>query len=74
MVKIKILGYPAEAAGFKEKELRIYQKVKIRDLVKFHKKVSEERIIVLVNHNPATLDTEVSDDDFILILPVVGGG
>lgn len=74
MVKIKLLGYPADAAGFKEKEIKIEGKVKIRDLIKFEKKVSEDRIIILVNHNPADLDTEVSDKDYVLVLPVVGGG
>lgn len=74
MAKIKLLGYPAVVAGFKEKEIKIEGKARIREVVIFKKQINEDRIIVLVNHKPATLDTEITDKDNILIMPVIGGG
>ncbi|MFX0097114.1 MAG: MoaD/ThiS family protein [Candidatus Hodarchaeota archaeon] len=72
MVKIKLLGYVASLAKFKKKEIRINKRVKVKDLLGV--KISEDRVIVLVNGISSSLETDVDDGDEIVILPIIGGG
>lgn len=72
MVKIKLLGYVAGLAGFKKKEIQINKKVKVKDLLGV--KMSEEKIIVLVNGISGSLETDLSNSDEVVVLPIVGGG
>ncbi|MFX1362848.1 MAG: MoaD/ThiS family protein [Promethearchaeota archaeon] len=37
-------------------------------------KISEDRVVVLVNGISASLETDVDDGDEIVILPIIGGG
>lgn len=72
MVKIKLLGYVAGLAGFKKKEIQINKRVKVKDLLGV--KMSEEKIIVLVNGISGSLETDLSNSDEVVVLPIVGGG
>ncbi|MFX0068931.1 MAG: MoaD/ThiS family protein [Promethearchaeota archaeon] len=72
MVKIKLLGYVASLAKFKKKEIQINKRVKVKDLLGV--KISEDRVVVLVNGISASLETDVDDGDEIVILPIIGGG
>ncbi len=75
VVKIRLLGWIADKEGYREKEIFLDgKKVKIRELVPSVEIEPPDRIVVLVNHKGATLDTEVGDDDYVAVLPVVGGG
>ena len=76
MVKIKLIGWVADLAKFKEREVKIDLPVKVKNLLNIKEidKIDEERVIVLVNGKPATLETEVKDDDQIVVMPVIGGG
>ncbi len=75
MVRIRLLGWIADKEGYREKEISLDgRKAKIRELVPSVEIELPERIVVLVNHKGATLDTEVSDDDYVAVMPVVGGG
>jgi len=70
---IKLLGAIADFAGFKEKKIKIEKPTKLREIV-YIDKIPQERIIILVNHEPATFDTVITDKDYVVIMPVVGGG
>ena len=72
MVKIKLLGYVASLAKFKKKEIQINKKVKVKDLLDV--KISEDRVVVLVNGISASLEADVDNSDEIVILPIIGGG
>jgi len=76
VVKIKLIGWIADLAKFKEKEVKIETLTKVKDLLNIEKidKIDEERIIVLINGKPATLETEIKDSDQIVVMPVIGGG
>ena len=75
MVKIRLLGWIADREGYREKEISLGgKKAKIRELVPSVEIEPPDRIVVLVNHKGASLDTEVSDDDYVAVMPVVGGG
>jgi len=73
MVKIRALGYIAEVLGSRELALNIDKKVKVRELIKLPKDI-ELRVIILINGEPATLDSEVHNKDQILIMPMISGG
>lgn len=73
MVKIKALGHIAEIMGSRELTIIVNNKTKIRNLIKLPSEI-ESRVIILVNGKPATLDTEVKDEDQITIMPMISGG
>ncbi|MFX1486919.1 MAG: MoaD/ThiS family protein, partial [Promethearchaeota archaeon] len=72
MVKIRLLGYVASLAKFKKKEIQISKKTKVKDLLGV--RISEDKVIVLINGLSASLGTEVSNTDEIVVLPIIGGG
>lgn len=73
MVKVKVLSYLAEIAGFEEREFHVDEPVKLISLIPSLEKL-RDRVIVLVNGKPAGLDVEVSGEDEVTISPVFGGG
>jgi sulfur carrier protein ThiS len=73
MVKIRLISYLSNIAGYKEKMIKLDEPTKIRELISFPT-LPEDRIIILVNERGAKLDTIVRDSDEIKVLPVVGGG
>ena len=62
--------------GFKEKEVVIDKPRPLREIIDVDKLsvLEPERIIVLVNHQYANFDTVVKNEDYVAILPVIGGG
>lgn len=76
MAKIKLIGWVADLAKFKEKEMKISSPIKVKDLlnIRIIDEIDEERIIVLINGKPATLETKVKNSDQIVVMPVIGGG
>ena len=76
MVRIKALGVMRDLLGFKEKEVTIDEPCSIREIIDVEKLnvIEPERIIVLVNHQYANFDTIVRNEDYIAIMPVIGGG
>ncbi len=72
MVKLKLVGYLKTIAGFTTKEYNFTGSKKIRELISFPN--FEDRLVILVNEKGANLNTKVSGDDIIKILPVIGGG
>jgi len=76
VAKIKLIGWVADLAKFKEKEVKISSPIKVKDLLNIRKidEIDEERIIVLINGKPATLETRVKNSDQIVVMPVIGGG
>ncbi|MCD6457500.1 MAG: MoaD/ThiS family protein [Thermoproteales archaeon] len=73
MVRIKYIGYLADLVGKRKKEIQVKSPVKIKNILKL-KNVDMEELVVLVNGRAGNLDTIVSGDDEISILPVISGG
>ena len=73
MVKIKYIGYLAELAGKREEEIKLDKPTKIRELIDLQR-VKLEELIILVNGLPGSLDSVVSGEDEISVLPVISGG
>ncbi|OYT30034.1 MAG: molybdopterin synthase sulfur carrier subunit [Thermofilum sp. ex4484_82] len=73
MVRIKYIGYLADLVGKRKEEIQVKLPVKIKNILKL-KNVDMEELVVLVNGRAGNLDTIVSGDDEISILPVISGG
>jgi len=73
MVRIKYIGYLADLVGKRNEEIQVKSPVKIKNILKL-KNVDMEELVVLVNGRAGNLDTIVSGDDEISILPVISGG
>ena len=76
MVRIKTLGVIRDLLGFKEKEIIINKPCPLREIINVEKLsvIEPERIIVLVNHQYANFDTIVKNEDYVAVMPVIGGG
>ncbi|MCD6484952.1 MAG: MoaD/ThiS family protein [Candidatus Odinarchaeota archaeon] len=76
MVRIKALGVMRDLLGFKEKEIIIDKPRPLREIIDVEKlsALEPERIIILVNHQYANFDTAIKNEDYVAILPVIGGG
>ena len=42
--------------------------------LKLPENISKERLIILVNQLPTSIDTTIKDGDDIVVMPVMGGG
>jgi sulfur carrier protein ThiS len=75
MVNFRLIGPFVKIAGFKEKEIIIVSPQPLKTfefITKFEHLY--DRMIILVNGESATIETVVSNDDSVKILPVIGGG
>lgn len=74
MVRLKLLGYIAELAGFRERNIELYGQVMLRQVLKLPKELDFGRIIILVNGMPAPLNLMIKNEDEIVVMPMLGGG
>ncbi|MHA2029654.1 MAG: hypothetical protein ACXAC2_13210 [Candidatus Kariarchaeaceae archaeon] len=73
MVKIKLISSLKRIAGFELKEFNISKPTPIKELVNFE--LPDERIVVIINDRQGgTMDSLVSNDDYVLLSPLFGGG
>ncbi|MFW6111583.1 MAG: MoaD/ThiS family protein [Candidatus Bipolaricaulota bacterium] len=73
MVSFKILGSASEAVGETELEIEVNEDKPIREILP-GEPLKDELYIVLVNGESADLDTPVSGDAKVVILPWTSGG
>jgi len=77
MVKIKLIGYIAEIFGYREKTVKIEKPIQLKELLRSPQKlenIDQERIIILINGAPATLNSTIKDKDEITMMQIVSGG
>ncbi len=73
-MKLKIFSPLSETLGFKEKEIRLCEKVRIKDIPELSTIKLEEYVISLNKVKVVSPETEVEDGDEIWILPPIDGG
>lgn len=73
MVKFKILGPATEIIGTREFEVKQEKPTKIRSIIKVDD-LKEDRYIILVDGKSKNLDTQVSGEDRVVIMPKISGG
>lgn len=72
MAEIKFIGFIAEKIGSQGMNLSLKQPLKLKDMLEVE--LSEDRCIVLINHQRGSLDSLIQNGDKVMIMPVVSGG
>ncbi len=72
MVTIRLVSYLEKMAGFREKEIKIEEPTRVRDLIAFD--LPDERLMVVVDDIGGDLDTVVDNESRVVISPIFGGG
>ncbi len=72
MAEIRFFGYLSDLVGARIKELSLDRPVMLRSLVP--PAFSETNIIILINQRPGSLDSEITDKDSVVFMPVLSGG
>jgi len=73
-MRLKVFSPLSEILGFKEKEVKLEGKVRIRDIQELAKVNLGDYFLSLNRTKVVSLDTEVGDDDELWILPPIDGG
>ncbi len=72
MAELKFFGYLSDLAGTRIKELSLDHPVLLRELVPAS--FPELDMIILVNGKVGTLDSEITDPDRVVLMPILSGG
>jgi molybdopterin converting factor small subunit len=72
MATFKFLGYLAEAAGGRTKEVVLEESTQLDSLLP--PGFPREGIIILINEKVGPIDSRINDNDSVLIMPVISGG
>ena len=72
MVEIKFIGFIAEKVGSQGLNVSLKQPMKLKEMLEVE--LSEDRCIVLINHERGSLDSLIQNGDKVMIMPVVSGG
>ena len=72
MAELKFFGYLSDLVGTRIKELRLEYPVTLRELVP--SAFPERNIIILINQKVGSLDSEIKDQDSVVLMPVLSGG
>jgi len=72
LAELRFFGYLSDLAGTRIKELRLEQPVTLRELVP--PTFPETNIIILINQKVGNLDSEITDQDTVVLMPVLSGG
>ena len=72
MSELKFFGYLSDLVGTRIKELRLEHPVTLRELVP--SALPETNIIILINQKVGSLDSEIKDQDSVVLMPVLSGG
>jgi molybdopterin converting factor small subunit len=72
LARIKLVGFFRHALGKEFIEIQLEKPKKLIDLI--GELPDKERAIILVNGKNADFTTEISNDDEVIIIPIIGGG
>ncbi len=72
MVEIKFLGYLTDIAGVRKKEVFIESPKPLKDILP--PSFPDKNIIILIDGKPGDLETFISPDQSVTIMPILSGG
>ena len=72
MAEIRFFGYLSDLVGTRVKELTLERPVILRELVP--PAFPDTNIIVLINGEAGSLDSEITAKDSVVFMPVLSGG
>ncbi len=72
MATFKFLGYLAEVAGSRTKEVVLKEPAQLEEVLPTD--FPRQGIIILINEKPGHFDSLIKDGDSVLIMPLISGG
>ena len=72
MAEIKFFGYLSELVGTRIMELSLDHPMPLRELVP--PGFPESNIIILINQRVGNLDSEITNQDRVVLMPILSGG
>jgi molybdopterin converting factor small subunit len=72
MVQLKFLGYLAEVAGGRTREIALKEPTRLREMLP--PSFPEENIIILIDDKVGTLDSVIQNGNSVVLMPVISGG
>jgi molybdopterin converting factor small subunit len=72
LAELRFFGYLSDLVGTRIKELRLEHSVTLRELVP--PTFPESHIIILINQKIGNLDSEITDQDTVALMPILSGG
>ncbi len=72
MAEIKFFGYLSELVGTRKMEVPLEHPRRLRELVP--PSFAEANSIILINQKVGTLDSEITDRDSVVFMPILSGG
>ncbi len=72
MAELKFFGYLSDLVGTRIKQLRLEQPVTLKELLP--PTFPDTNIIILINQKVGNLDSEITDQDTVVLMPVLSGG
>jgi molybdopterin converting factor small subunit len=72
LAELKFLGFLADIAGARTKEVNLERPVPLREMVP--STFPETNIIILINQKVGDLDSPIRDEDLVTFMPMLSGG
>ena len=72
MVQLKFLGYLAEVAGGRTREVTLKEPTRLRGMLP--QSFPEENIIILIDDKVGTLESVIQDESSVVFMPILSGG
>ncbi len=72
MAQLKFLGYLAEVAGGRTREIALKEPARLREMLP--QSFPEENIIILIDDKVGTLDSVVQNENSVVLMPILSGG
>jgi molybdopterin converting factor small subunit len=72
LAELKFLGYLADIAGARAKEINLGKPVALREILPAS--FPEKNIIILINQKAGSLDSLIRNEDRVALMPVLSGG
>ena len=72
MAEIRFFGYLSDLVGTRVKELTLERATTLKELVP--PAFPDMNIIILINGKAGSLDSEITDKDSVVFMPILSGG
>ena len=72
MAQLKFLGYLAEVAGGRTREVTLKEPTRLREMLP--QLFPEENIIILIDDKVGTLESVIQNGSSIVFMPILSGG
>ena len=72
MAQLKFLGYLAEVAGGRTREIALKEPKRLREILP--QAFPAENIIVLIDDKVGTLESVIQDESSVVFMPILSGG